>query len=107
MSKQSVWMAFFFAICCVVVIVLAACVVNSETAPAETQNVDITLNTDNAAQMHKYGLPTKSDVMAYHMYGRWGWMDDGESHMYSELPGNSGTWDELYGIDPDNPAFDK
>ena len=105
MSKQSVWMAFFFAICCVVVIVLAACVVNSETAPAEPQNVDITLNTDNAAQMHKYGLPTKSDVLAYHMYGHWSWISNGKSHMYSQLPGDSETWDLLYDIDPHNKAF--
>ena len=110
MSKQGVWIALLFAVCCVAVIVLASMVVNAEgsTEQAETPAaVDITLNTDNAAQMHRYGLPTKSDVMAYHVYGHWGWMDDGESHMYSELPGNRGVWDELYGIDSDNPAFDK
>lgn len=110
MSKRSVLIALFFAVCCVVVIVLASMVVNAEgsTEKAETPAaVDITLNTDNAAQMHRYGLPTKSDVMAYHMYGHWGWMDDGESHMYSELPGNRGVWEELYDIDPQNKAFRK
>lgn len=110
MSKQSVWIALFFAVCCVAVIIVSSIVVNAEATSAEPETpaaVDIQLDTDNAAQMHKYGLPTKSDVMAFHMYGHWGWMDDGESHMYSQLPGDSETWDALYDIDPNNKAFKK
>ena len=108
MSKQSVWIALFFAVCCVAVIIVSSIVVNSE-APSDTPEtpaaVDIKLDTDNAAQMHRYGLPTKSDVLAYHMYGHWGWISNGKSHMYSQLPGDSETWDLLYEIDPHNKAF--
>ena len=109
MSKQSVWIALFFAVCCVAVIIVSSIVVNAEAPSAEPVEtpaaVDIQLDTDNAAQMHRYGLPTKSDVLAYHMCGHWGWISNGKSHMYSQLPGDSETWDLLYDIDPHNKAF--
>lgn len=59
--------------------------------------------------MHDAGLPTKADVMAWHMYGRWGFgrVVDGthEVHVWEGLPGGPRVWDALYGLDPDNPAF--
>ena len=56
--------------------------------------------------MHEHGLPTKADVMEWHVHGSWSYQLDGEVRTYWELPGRASAWDELYGID-DNPAFDK
>ena len=77
--------------------------------PADAQpTYTLQLDCTNAAQMHAYGLPTKADVMEWHMQGQWGYVEPGNRlHMYAELPGGKAKWDELYGIDPDNPAFDK
>ncbi len=59
--------------------------------------------------MHDAGLPTKADVLAWHMYGRWGFYKvvNGmqEVHIWHDLPGEAWVWDALYGFDPDNPAF--
>lgn len=67
----------------------------------------LTLDISNNALMHKYGMPTKADCMQWHIHGQWGWLDDGKLYAFDELPGDSRAWDELYGIDSDNPAFDK
>ena len=59
--------------------------------------------------MHDAGLPTKADVLAWHMYGRWGFgaIEDGihTVHIWEDLPGEAWVWDALYGLDNANPAF--
>jgi hypothetical protein len=67
----------------------------------------LTLDTSNNALMHRYGMPTKADCMEWHVHGQWGFWDDGRLIAFDELPGDSRGWDELYGIDSDNKAFDK
>lgn len=73
--------------------------------PARTRNATLAVDVTNAAQMHKLGLPTKTDVMSFHVYGHWayGYMtDDGERVSfgpYYSLPGGNDIWDKLYGID--------
>ena len=77
----------------------------ADDAPATGLAIDVT---DQWA-MHDAGLPTKADVLAWHMYGRWGFYKavDGvqEVHIWEDLPGGALVWDALYGLDPDNPAF--
>lgn len=74
------------------------------------------IDTSDSWTMHQLGLPTRSDLMGYHMYGRWGFSayegesgDDGNHiytrHTYEAVPGNLEAWDELYCIDGDNPAY--
>lgn len=69
------------------------------------------LDTGNARQMHDYGLPTKADVLEWHMGGQWGWAEgsgaDARYVILDELPGGQAAWDALYGIDPANPAFER
>lgn len=65
-------------------------------------SVDIT----NAAQMHEYGLPTKADVVEWHVHGQWAYMANGHSFVYADLPGGSSVWDDLYDIST-NPVFVK
>ena len=76
--------------------------------PAATVDTStLAVRTNNAAEMHRYGLPTKEDVMEWHYSGQWGYKAGTSYYVYADLPGESAAWDELYGIDPDNPAFDK
>ena len=77
--------------------------VQDDPAPTYTLQLDCS----NTAMMHKYGMPTKADCMQWHVHGQWGWIEDGKLYAFDELPGDSRSWDELYGIDSDNPAFDK
>lgn len=90
-------------------------IVDDSTVPDEhAQQVSTVQNTytlqldcSNAALMHKYGMPTKADCMQWHVHGQWGWISNGKLYAFDELPGDSHAWDELYGIDSDNKAFDK
>ena len=70
---------------------------------------DLAIDVTDQWAMHDAGLPTKADVLAWHMYGRWGFykVRDGvqEVHIWHDLPGEAWIWDALYGLDPDNPAF--
>ena len=70
---------------------------------------DLAIDVTDQWAMHDAGLPTKADVLAWHMYGRWGFykVRDGvqEVHIWLDLPGEAWIWDVLYGLDPDNPAF--
>lgn len=76
-------------------------------APRETNDPHIlSVNTTNAAEMHMYGLPTKTDVIEWHVHGRWAYMANGHSFVYADLPGGSTVWDELYDIST-NPVFVK
>lgn len=77
--------------------------VRDDPAPTYTLQLDCS----NTALMHKYGMPTKADCMQWHVHGQWGWIKDGKLYAFDELPGDSRAWDELYGIDSDNKAFDK
>lgn len=74
--------------------------------PART---DIAIDVTDQWAMHDARLPTKADVLAWHMYGRWGFykVNDGvqEVHIWHDLPGEAWIWDALYGLDSDNPAF--
>jgi hypothetical protein len=56
----------------------------------------LTLDTSNAAQMHRYGLPTREDVMHYHVASKWAYQRDGITVELDELPGGYATWYELY-----------
>ena len=67
---------------------------------------DAMLDTSNAARMHNLGLPTKEDVMQWHIHGQWGYYEYGTQVSYADLPGDPAFWDKLYGIEP-NPNFDK
>ena len=70
---------------------------------------DLAIDVTDQWAMHNAGLPTKADVLAWHMYGRWGFYEirDGvqEVHIWHDLPGEPWVWDALYGLNPDNPAF--
>ena len=68
------------------------------------------LDACDRAGMHAAWLPAKSDVLSWHMNGRWGFSYDDPDDGYTvvafyELPGGAWVWDALYGIDPDTPAF--
>lgn len=78
-----------------------------EEQPDEPQpTYELRVDCSNTAQMHRYGMPTKADVMQWHVHGQWGWIERGVLVSFAELPGSAAAWDELYGIE-DNPAFDK
>lgn len=78
-----------------------------EPAEGQTPAYELRLDCSNAALMHRHGLPTKADVMQWHLHGQWGFYWDGILHSYDALPGSADTWDELYGIDSANKAFEK
>ena len=93
------------AAACVLAIVLLSAFLATE--PQESgPTYAIHLDCGNAALMHEHGLPTKADVMEWHVRGSWSYQLDGQVRTYWELPGRASAWDELYGIE-DNPAFDK
>ena len=74
--------------------------------PVVVDTATLSVRTNNAAEMHRYGMPTKADVMEWHMTGQWGYKIGSMFFVYGELPGTQAAWDELYGIGQ-NPAFDK
>ena len=88
--------------------ILAMCGILNDSTPQPTPEPTYELNLDctNAAEMHAWGLPTKADVMQYHVHGQWGFYQDGALMAFDDLPGMNDRWDRLYGIE-DNPAFDK
>lgn len=76
-------------------------------APREENDPHIlSINTTNTAQMHEYGLPTKTDVIEWHMHGSWAYRANGRSFVYADLPGGCTVWDDLYKIQP-NTVFVK
>ena len=79
----------------------------TDKQPAIVDTSTLAVRTNNAAEMHRYGMPTKADVMEWHYSGQWGYKLGSMFYVYGDLPGTQAAWDELYGIDPDNPAFDK
>ena len=109
--EKPILLAVFSAIAAVLLIGAVCFIVGDAPRedPADAQpTYELRLDCSNAALMHAYGLPTKADVMEWHMQGQWGYVEPGNRlHMYAELPGGKAGWDELYGIDGSNPAFDK
>lgn len=103
--------AIAVALICFAAIVGMSFILNDSTPKQEpvynTATYSLTLDASNAALMHKYGLPTKADVMQYHVHGQWGFFLGGTLYAYDRLPGDSKAWDEMYEIDSNNPAFDK
>lgn len=91
----------FFAL----VVIIGAWLITTDTPEQRDPHI-LTVNTTNAAEMHTYGLPTKTDVIEWHVHGRWAYMANGHSFVYADLPGGSTVWDELYSID-ENPVFKK
>ena len=99
----------------VIALVALCCSSGEETASVETEpaaeapRTDIAIDVTDQWAMHDAGLPTKADVLAWHMYGRWGFYKvvDGvqEVHIWEDLPGGAFVWDVLYGLDPSNPGF--
>ena len=76
-------------------------------APREENDPHIlSINTTNTAQMHEYGLPTKTDVIEWHVHGSWAYRANGRSFVYADLPGGCTVWDDLYKIQP-NTVFVK
>lgn len=74
-------------------------IVDSTPQPEQTDDeLALVLDVDNAKQMHNHGMPTKSDVMAYHVYGHWGYKQGDDMRIFAELPGSVRVWDEFYGI---------
>lgn len=73
----------------------------------------VMLDTSDSWLMHSLGLPTRSDLLGYHMYGHWGYSRyEGEGddymhtvHSFEYVPGSLRDWDELYGLDYDNPSY--
>lgn len=75
-------------------------------APEQPDPHILSINTTNAAQMHEYGLPTKTDVVEWHVHGRWAYRANGHFYLFADLPGGSTVWDDLYQIQP-NSVFVK
>ena len=80
---------------------------DEQEAAEKDATYTLTLDCGNDALMHSYGLPTKADVMEWHYSGQWGYKTGKCIRIFAELPGDSSQWDSLYGIDGNNPAFDK
>ena len=93
----------FYAVCVALACIVAIATIGHATTPAvqepEHEALVLEIDTSNAAQMHKYGLPTREDVMQYHISSRWAYQRDGVTVEVDELPGGYATWYELYGLD--------
>ena len=98
--------AVIAAIVAVIAIVIIACTVNSTDASEHNPTYHLDFDCSNTASMHEYGLPTRADVIEYHVFGRWCIRHDGEIKVLLELPGSTEVWDALYSIQ-DNPKFVK
>jgi len=118
-SPEGLTMGFvlpFLAVAGVVLAIALCCLVAGDGADAGGvasahggSRGCLAVDVDDAWDMHRAGLPTKSDVLSWHMYGRWGFTElvDGARivHIEPELPGGAAVWDTLYGLDPESKAF--
>jgi hypothetical protein len=88
------------AVFAVLVILISAWTLDGAQEPQEPPDDDgaavLVIDTSNAAQMHRYGLPTREDVMHYHVSSKWAYQRDGITVELDELPGGYATWYELY-----------
>lgn len=81
----------------VIVLVALCCCSGEETASdgseaaAESPRTDIAIDVTDQWAMHDAGLPTKADVLAWHMYGHWGFYEAADGvqamHVWEDLPG--------------------
>ena len=95
------------AVACILLIAVCGRIAAMQPDQADdSPTYELVLDCSNSAQMHDHGLPTKADVVEWHLQGQWGYYRDGMLYAFADLPGRAGVWDELYGIDP-NPNFDK
>ena len=90
------------AVFAVLVILFSAWTLDGAQEQPEQPEADgaavLVIDTGNAAQMHRYGLPTREDVMHYHVASKWAYQRDGITVELDELPGGYATWYELYGL---------
>ena len=94
-------------IACILLIAVCGRYATTQDAPVDNPpTYRLVLDCGNAAAMHKYGMPTKADVMEWHVHGSWAYMANGHSFVYADLPGGSTVWDDLYQIE-NNPVFKK
>ena len=94
-------------IACILLIAVCWRIAATQAEPVDNPpTYRLVLDCGNAAAMHKYGMPTKADVMEWHMSGRWAYEDDGRYHVFADLPGGCTVWDDLYKIEP-NTVFVK
>lgn len=97
--------AVAYVVTAIFIILLTAFILTD--APREPNDPHLlTLNTTNAAEMHQYGLPTKTDVIEWHVHGSWAFKANGHFFVYADLPGGNNVWDELYQVE-NNPVFVK
>lgn len=105
------WRAVAGLVTAVFLILLTAFIVTDTAGQSDEMPVPGTLYTleldcSNSALMHEYGMPTKVDVIQWHVHGSWGYYQDGKLYVSHDLPGRDDAWDTLYEIGP-NPAFTK
>lgn len=91
-------------IACIIAVFLFGAFLGDGEEPDVPNPAYIKLDISNAALMHLHGLPTKEDVMHYHVEGTWGYSEGGRIRVFDELPGSEERWDELYNIEP-NKVF--
>ena len=95
---------------CIIFIFVVCFIVNGtpqdDEMPVPGTLYTLELDCSDSAKMHEYGLPTKSDVIQWHVHGSWGYYLDGDMHSSHDLPGCNDAWDALYEIKP-NPVFVK
>lgn len=92
----------FVVFTCVLMTCIAAVVsmvTDTQEEPVEQASVALVLNTEDASIMHSYGLPSKDDVVHWHVFGEWGYKDCNDNiRMFAQLPGETWRWDNLYDI---------
>ena len=105
----AIFLALLFSAGC---IALSGCAEKQEPVVethVEYRTRGLAVDVTDRHEMHGLGLPTKTDVVEFHMNGRWGWSEivNGERHdyLYTVLPGGSEVWDRLYGLDSQSEAF--
>ena len=101
--------AVMFVVLCVMPIVGAGETDDGEDPTARVVGSGFSIDPGDHKAMHDANLPTRSDVLGWHMCGRWGFPRDGEDgyevHIFHDLPGGAWVWDALYGFNPDDPRF--
>ena len=94
-------MAVFLVGCALCFCLVATCT----TPEVEQPKPQTVIDTSDAGLMHSLGIPTKSEVAGFHLFGKWGYWEGGDMVIRYSLPGEVSAWDELYHLDPDNPNY--
>lgn len=100
------WRAVAGFIAAIFIIMLTAFIMTDAPRDEAPDPGTLAIDTSNAAAMHEYGMPTKTDVLEWHVHGHWAYRANGHSFVYADLPGGSEPWDALYGVG-DNDVFIK